>query len=215
MTIPRAVLFDIGDTLVERPTVGPGKRIAEALGLPREAARAITRIVFRECFEDPSALAERLREELALPAAPGAEVATIWHAQEEEPIEVSGAAACVVKARAAGARIGVVSNIWHPYAVGFRRACPTIPPVVESWQLSYRTGTPKPDPAMFVASLRAFDVAPLDVVMVGDDLDKDVRPALALGMRAVWMARGRPADDLPPGCETARDFADVERLLGV
>lgn len=215
MTVPAAVLFDIGDTLVERPTVGPGKRIVEALGLPPEAARAITRIVFRERFEDPRSLAVRLRDELSLARVPEPEVAAIWRAQEAEPVEVAGASVCVARVRAAGARIGIVSNIWHPYAEGFRRACPAVPPLVDSWQLSYRTGTPKPDPTMFVASLRALGVAPADVVMVGDDLDKDVRPALALGMRAVWMTRGRDVGDGVPGCEPAADFNEVERVLGV
>jgi FMN phosphatase YigB (HAD superfamily) len=215
MTVPRAVLFDVGDTLVERPTVGPGRRIAEALGLSRDAARAITRIVFRERFEEPRALAVRLRDALSLPRVPEPEVVAIWHAQEGEPIEVAGASACVARVRAAGARIGIVSNIWHPYAEGFRRACPTVPPLVESWQLSYRTGMPKPDPAMFASALRALGVAPADAVMVGDDLDKDVHPALALGMRAVWMTRGRDAGGVPTRCEPAADFADVERLLGV
>ena len=215
MTIPRAVLFDIGDTLVERPTVGPGKRIAEALGLAPASARAITRIVFRERFEDPRSLAVRLRDELSLPDVPESEVAAIWRAQIAEPIEVTGASACVGRVRAADARIGIGSNIWHPYAQGFRRACPTVPPLVDAWQLSYRTGTPKPDPAMFVAALRALDVLPADAVMIGDDLDKDVRPALALGMRAVWMTRSRDVGDAPDGCEPAADFVEVERLLGV
>ena len=215
MTTPKAVLFDIGDTLVERPTVGPGRRIADALGLDRDAARAITRIVFREPFESPRALAERLRRELALARLPEDEVGAIWRAQETEPVEVAGAGACVTRARAAGARVGLVSNIWEPYATGFRRAAPSIPPLVDVWQLSYRTGTPKPDPAMFIAALDALGVTVAEAVMVGDDLDKDVAPALALGMRAVWMERGRADAALPAGCEPAHDFAEVERLLGL
>ncbi len=216
-TRPAAVLFDIGDTLVERPTVGPGRRIAAALGLPDDAARTITRLVFREPFASPRALAERLRSELRLAATPEAAVAAIWRAQEEEPIEVGGASACVAAVGRAGARIALVSNIWSPYEIGFRRACPAIPPLVDSWHLSYRAGVAKPDPSLFEAAVTALGVSPRATVMVGDSLEKDVRPALALGMRAVWLTRSTvPADGLVPvGCDVARDFGDVERLLGL
>ncbi len=213
--VPAAVLFDIGDTLVERPAVGPGRRIADALGLPEESARAITRLVFREPFDSPRALAERLRSELRLDVAPEAEVATIWRAQEEEPIEVTGATACVAAARRAGARIALVSNIWSPYFTGFRRACPDLLPLVDSVHLSYQGGVPKPDPAMFEAALAALDVPAAETVMVGDSLEKDVLPALALGMRAVWLVRSAAQRDVRPnGCTVARDFAEVERILG-
>lgn len=211
-----AVLFDVGDTLVRRPTVGPGRRIAAALGLGREEARAITRWLFREPFASPGALAARLRAEFAPPVDVEEAVATIWHAQEEEPVEVDGATACVAAARDAGARIGIVSNIWAPYEAGFRRACPAIVPLVDSWHVSYRAGTAKPNPALFQAALRALDVDPRHAMMIGDSIDKDVTPALALGMRAVWVpATGEgaeTADDAvsppsaPPGAIVAADL---------
>jgi HAD superfamily hydrolase (TIGR01549 family) len=185
--VSRAVLFDIGDTLVHRPEVGPGRRIADALGLGRDEARTITRMLFRESFASPRALAARLRAAFALTDAIEEPIAAIWRAQETEPIEMPGATACVAAARAGGARVGLVSNIWAPYEAGFRRACPGIPPLVDSWHLSYRAGVAKPDPELFHAALRALDVAAGHAVMVGDSLDKDIAPALALGMRAIWI----------------------------
>jgi HAD superfamily hydrolase (TIGR01509 family) len=226
----RAVLFDIGDTLVHRPTIGPGRRIAEALGLSREQGRTIGSWIFREPFASPAALAARLREAFGLrsasgspgasheagaPDAPRAEDAAgvpdaieaaltvIWEAQESEPVELEGATACVAAARERGAHVGVVSNIWAPYEAGFRRACPAIVPLVESWHMSYRAGTAKPDPAIFRAALRALDVAPEETVMIGDSLDKDVRPALALGMRAIWIPAGEAADPAATAAEAA------------
>jgi FMN phosphatase YigB (HAD superfamily) len=201
-----AVLFDLGDTLVRRPEIGPGTRIAEALGAPRETARAINRILFREPFAAPAPLAARLRDALAL-AGPVEEVVTaIWLAQEHEPVEVAGATALVAAARDAGARIGVVSNIWAPYEAGVRRACPALVPLVESWHLSYRAGTAKPEPGLFQAALAALDVPAGRALMVGDDRAKDVAPALALGMRAVWVdARGDGAE-VPAGCVRVGDL---------
>jgi HAD superfamily hydrolase (TIGR01509 family) len=211
----RAVLFDIGDTLVRRPAIGPGRRIADALGLSPDAARTITRLVFRERIESPRALAERLRDALGLADDIEAAVATIWRAQEREPIEVPGATACVAAARAAGARIAIVSNIWHPYACGFRAACPAIVPLVDSWHLSYQAGVAKPDPALFTAALAAVGARPDDAVMVGDSPDKDIVPAAGLGLRTVWV----PADSdarsasAPAGCAVARDLEHARALV--
>jgi len=238
----RAVLFDIGDTLVHRPTVGPGRRIAEALGLSREQGRTIGSWVFREPFASPAALATRLRDAFGVRGGPGAPDArdapgvpdaieatltTIWEAQQSEPVELEGATACVAAARERGARVAVVSNIWAPYEAGFRRACPAIVPLVESWHMSYRSGTAKPDPAIFRAALRALDVAPEKAVMIGDSLDKDVRPALALGMRAIWIPASEGASptapdrvpaaaDSVPGAIVARDLHEARtRLLAL
>ena len=197
----RAALFDIGDTLVERPAIGPGHRLASALGLPPETARAITRLLFSQSFAGPADLASRLRHELALTRSPLPEVEELWRAQESEPCEIPGATACVRAVREAGARIAVVSNIWAPYETGFRRACPSIVPLIDSWHLSYRGGAVKPDLTLFRAALAALDVSPRCAVMVGDSLDKDVVPAVELGMRAVWLRRVDDGTGSPVPCE--------------
>ncbi len=52
-----------------------------------------------------------------------------------------------------------------------------------------RFGTAKPDPAIFLAACEALGVAPRQAVYVGDDLRLDVEGAQKAGMRAVWMNR--------------------------
>ena len=101
-------------------------------------------------------------------------------------------------------------------------------PLIESWHLSYRFGAAKPDPALFHAALRALGVAAATRrVMVGDSVDKDVRPAVELGMRALWIphvpaddgAAGAAADEpesapaLPPGALVARDLHEARATL--
>ncbi len=145
-------------------------------------------------------------------------VTAIWEAQQSEPVELAGATACVAAVRGNGARIGIVSNIWAPYEAGFRRACPAIVPLVESWQLSYRAGTVKPDPALFVAALYALDVTPEQAVMVGDSVEKDISPALALGMRAIWipLEQTGTAPAGPTGAIVVRDLGEARiRLLAL
>jgi FMN phosphatase YigB (HAD superfamily) len=225
MTARRAVFFDIGDTLVRRPEIGPGRRIAAALGLGDDAARAITRLVFREPFASAAALVDRLACELDLASCTGdarTAITSIWQAQEREPIEAAGATACVTAVRATGAHVGVISNIWMPYAAGFRRACPAIVPRIDSWHLSYEQGLVKPDPALFEAALAAAQVPARNAVMVGDSLDKDVVPARALGMRAIWVVTDAPGRErqaerrderVPPGVAVAHELREVERIL--
>ncbi len=49
----------------------------------------------------------------------------------------------------------------------------------------------KPDPAFFTRALELLGDPPAgDVAYVGDRLDNDVRPARAVGLRAVWIRRG-------------------------
>ena len=213
----RTVFFDIGDTLVHRPTIGPGKRLARELGLTREDGRAITQLVFRERFASSDALAARLQslfptlDQGAVPI-----VQSVWRAQEEEPVEMPGATACIAAVADAGARIGVISNIWAPYAAGFRRACPDIVPRLQSWHLSYEVGIAKPDVDLYRTALAATGVRPEDAIMVGDSVEKDVVPALALGMGAIWVPgplAGAPPRALADGAVAARDLAEVQRLL--
>ena len=46
---------------------------------------------------------------------------------------------------------------------------------------------PKPHPSMFESVLAHFDTPPDQVIMIGDDPVNDIRPALALGMKAIWV----------------------------
>jgi len=50
-------------------------------------------------------------------------------------------------------------------------------------------GSAKPDPGIFLAACAALNVAPQDAVYVGDDILLDVRGAQRAGLRAVWLNR--------------------------
>jgi HAD superfamily hydrolase (TIGR01509 family) len=59
-------------------------------------------------------------------------------------------------------------------------------------------GVTKPDPAMFREALRRVGAEPAEAVMVGNDLDRDVTPALALGMRAILVSDSAYFDPSSP-----------------
>jgi HAD superfamily hydrolase (TIGR01662 family) len=56
--------------------------------------------------------------------------------------------------------------------------------------MSEEIGVHKPAPEFFGRALELMGAPPSDVAYVGDRLDNDVGPAVAAGMRAVWVRRG-------------------------
>lgn len=60
----------------------------------------------------------------------------------------------------------------------------------EAFAISDQVGVAKPDPRMFETALEAMHVAPddrRDVIMVGNNLGRDIRGANALGLTTVWL----------------------------
>jgi putative hydrolase of the HAD superfamily len=60
-------------------------------------------------------------------------------------------------------------------------------------------GHAKPDAAIFHAACQALEVAPSEAIYVGDDLQLDVAAAQKAGLRAVWMNRQASAAHLEQG----------------
>lgn len=65
----------------------------------------------------------------------------------------------------------------------------------------------KPDPSAFQTVLDAFDCQAEDAVMVGDKLDVDVKPAVRLGMRAIWFTQA--GTGAPPGIAQVCSLRDL------
>lgn len=52
---------------------------------------------------------------------------------------------------------------------------------------SRRVGLFKPDPAIFILAAAKLALRPSDVLMVGDSIDRDIRPARTAGMMTAWL----------------------------
>ncbi|HEY5805160.1 MAG TPA: HAD-IA family hydrolase [Lysobacter sp.] len=83
-----------------------------------------------------------------------------------------------------------------------------------AFQLGAREhGTPKPAASIFHAACRQLDLAPGDVLHVGDDIEMDVVGAYRAGMRSCWINRDGarwPHSDIRPDLEftTLAELAD-------
>lgn len=230
MIAPRAILFDLGGTLVESDEASPGTRLARALGDPARAA-AIDALVLRRTFAGPEELAARLAVEFGLPREPHEEVAAVWADAARPAHALDGAATCLAALRPAGARVGIVANVWTPAVLGVRAGWASLFAASDGWFASSELGHAKPSVALLQAALDALEVKPGAALVVGDDFAEDVTPAIALGASVVWLRPDAaasdpnvvtvdphaapfpvPADVVPAGAVVARSLGDVRRV---
>jgi HAD superfamily hydrolase (TIGR01509 family) len=213
------VFFDIGSTLIDGPPFGPARRLSEMLGVGPQAIAELERLLFRSPARDPEQLAHTVVNRMRVDFDRALEACTtLWNAQLEEAYVLPGAREMIEKLKSAGIPRAYLSNIWPPFYEHFKQEFPD-----EAGQpqfLSFQTGLMKPDPAFFQLALRAVEARAEDAVMVGDTYKNDIRPAIELGMRTVWVLH-RPekekADlidvlngDTPPPDLTLNSIAELE-----
>jgi putative hydrolase of the HAD superfamily len=93
----------------------------------------------------------------------------------------------LLRARAAGARVVVVSNWDVSLADVLERI--GLAPLIDAVVTSAAVGAAKPAAAIFAHALALSGVAAKDALHVGDSLDEDVRGAAACGIPAVLLRR--------------------------
>lgn len=87
-----------------------------------------------------------------------------------------------------GYKIGVISNTCYYDEVMkecFKKA--NIYDLIDNFTFSYSLRVGKPKREIFEAALKVMNVEPYEAVMIGDSLDKDIKPALEIGMRTIWL----------------------------
>ncbi len=86
-------------------------------------------------------------------------------------------------------KLGVCSNFSHAPTALRVLTDAGLRPHLDAVTISETVGIRKPRPEIFEALLAELDVAPEEVVHVGDDLRSDVDGASRLGMRTAWIRR--------------------------
>jgi FMN phosphatase YigB (HAD superfamily) len=109
-------------------------------------------------------------------------------------------------------RLGIVAN--QPSAVREALIRDGVAGFFELWNVSEDVGFEKPDPRLYAGAIAAAGVPAERTAMVGDRLDRDVRPAHDAGMRTVWVLRGE-APDAPTDEQLAHADAAIPGLDGL
>jgi putative hydrolase of the HAD superfamily len=115
--------------------------------------------------------------------------------------------------RQRGYRLGLLSNTWwaaewHNADLALHGLTPLLDEIV------YTSDHPhsKPHPSVFLEMMRRLDVAPGYCVMVGDRLDADIGGALDVGIRAVWKKTTYPWPE-PEHIKPTASITDLAELL--
>ncbi|ATB37132.1 haloacid dehalogenase [Cystobacter fuscus] len=216
---PRAVFFDLDDTLIDRAgafaryledllsrhpaAFPPERRDQDVATLHALDARGSTErtLFFRQvtlAFPGLSLSAEALWEDFAhrLPSfiqpQPGIRPLVEWVKSRFMVAVVSNGSSRMQRAKLARAGLEDV-----------------LPDVF----LSGEVGASKPDPRIFTAALAHVGCAPAEVLHVGDDPVRDIAGATRVGMASCWISGGRDwPNELPPPTLTV---SRVDELLQV
>jgi len=87
-----------------------------------------------------------------------------------------------------GYKIGVISNTCYYDEVMeecFKKA--GIYELIDNFTFSYSLRIGKPNIEIFKTAISSMNINPREAIMVGDNLKSDIKPALDLGMKTIWL----------------------------
>jgi HAD superfamily hydrolase (TIGR01509 family) len=171
----RAIVFDAFGTLIRYTTrTAPYGRLMDADGQLMDRLACLTRNVPLATFASEIGagssldLMEARLGRRAVRPAPVPEVPNV-----------------LAKARAAGLRLAVCSNLAYEYGPAVRGLVPEL----DAYVLSYEVGVAKPHPTMYRLACAELGCDPAEAVFVGDSKRCDFDGPQAFGMQARWLDR--------------------------
>lgn len=103
-------------------------------------------------------------------------------------------------------RLGLVTN-GIPDVQRLKLEATGLADLFELVMISGELGCGKPDPRIYAVTLEGIGARPENAIMVGDNFRRDVAAAQDAGIRAVWIAAGRPSPD-----PSATPFLTIDTL---
>lgn len=183
MTAIRAVVFDVGETLVDETEAWGGW--ADWLGVPRLTLfGALGGVIARG--GDHREVFSLVRPGIDLPAEVRASEAAGRRFGVTADDLYPDALPCLRSVVASGLVIGIAGN--QPTATEAVLHALDVPLALVA--SSERWGVAKPDPAFFARICEELGLTAGEIAYVGDRLDNDVGPAAATGMAAIFLRRG-------------------------
>lgn len=226
--IPRAVLFDLDDTLCDYSSARRERlRFAFSSAVPTpdspEKTELIRRMIDASIGMHPYA-ADHFPELFAVFGA-GSHVSALqaahWFRRNRfYTLEMFPAAVEVLrKSRFVidspdFRRIGIITN--GPSDVQRAKIeLLGVAPLVDFILISEEFGAAKPERAIFEAALGQTGVAAGEVVFIGDSAEHDMAGAISIGMQTIWINRTRsPWPEFGPGPDrSVRDISEIPRLI--
>ncbi|MBF0274283.1 MAG: HAD family hydrolase [Nitrospinae bacterium] len=185
-TTVKAVLFDIGSTLIEGPAISPSKKISALLVGDYSLKKEIAATIMTTNIKTVEELEVILNKKHGNSRDISSELKTIWKEQENSSEVKDGTMELWKKCRKLGLKTGLISNIWFPYYSSFVKVCPEIDQGVDVKLLSFERGFQKPDVRMFTQAVEELKLKPEEIVIVGDTYDCDIAPAIEAGIKTIW-----------------------------
>jgi HAD superfamily hydrolase (TIGR01549 family) len=209
----RAVVFDVGETLIDETRAWSAW--ADWLGIPRLTFLAVCGAIIASGNPDHREPFQIFR--------PGLDLGEELHKREAAGVGEGitaddlypDAVGCLRAVHELGYRVGVVGN--QPAKAEVALAGFGLP--IDLLASSATWGVEKPDPRFFERIATELDLPAADIAYVGDRLDNDVRPAAAAGMQAIFLRRGpwawiqAPVDDPPEAALTVNSLAELPESL--
>ena len=186
---PRVIFFDIGHTLVTGADQSPRRLLSSRLGLSEKEAKQVGQLIMTHSSDEPTQLIHAMNE--LLPARDPRQirdvVESVWIEQIHCVREIQGATQLIRSMKAHGYRLGIISNIWHPFYQGFCRKCPELVDLMDYKVLSYKVGCKKPSPHLYRWAVEEAGEPASSCWMVGDTYELDMAPARQVGMNTLWV----------------------------
>jgi HAD superfamily hydrolase (TIGR01549 family) len=187
----RWLFFDVGNTLVNEEAATE-HRIRQLVATLERCGRRLfdsdIRTSYREAAEE---LAPRLMTRIIEKLTDDLEYRRLLEADARYPKELETPyedAEPTLRALSCRYKIGVIANQSPGTAEPLTRW--GLMPYVSVCASSAEVGLEKPDPPIFQLALRLAQCTPAEAVMIGDRLDKDIRPARMLGWNAIRVLQG-------------------------
>ena len=201
----RWVCLDVGETLIDETRIW--SIWADELGVPRLTLLAALGAVIERGGEHRDVFPMFGAEDWPLRIASVEATYGGFSAEDLYP----DALPALDGLRSAGYRVAIVAN--QPAAR--TRELAAIGVEAEVVAMSEEMDVSKPDPAFFDRVLELVGAEAAAVAYVGDRVDNDVVPAIAAGMRAVWIRRGPwgVIQRLPAGATPSLTVGTLDELV--
>jgi putative hydrolase of the HAD superfamily len=192
---PRAVFFDLDDTLIDR--AGAFERYLADLtvrfpaAFPDTSGLAELRALDRRGSTDRATFCRQVTA--AFPSL-GFTPEAFWADMSSRLPTLVGrddVVCLLVEAVARRQPVAAVSN-GSGRVQRAKLACAGLTDRLPNVFISGEVGAEKPDPRIFQKALAWADRSPEEVLHVGDDPERDIAAAARLGMATCWISHGRP-----------------------